>query len=87
MLIIHFARHLAGIHSQRLLYANRTRSDCCMGQWSATLRKDLDLSDPAQSNLIHFTPLRYPGGKAKLAAYIKSLFKDNRLLDGEYVEP
>lgn len=40
-----------------------------------------------QSNLIHFTPLRYPGGKAKLAAYVKSLLKENRLLDGEYVEP
>ena len=40
-----------------------------------------------RSHLIHFTPLRYPGGKAKLAAYIKSLMKQNRLLDGEYVEP
>jgi DNA adenine methylase len=37
--------------------------------------------------LIHFTPLRYPGGKTKLAAYVKSLMKANRLLDGEYVEP
>ncbi len=50
------------------------------------------MSDPAppQSNtrrLIHFTPLRYPGGKGKLAAYIKRLMKENRLLDGEYVEP
>lgn len=42
---------------------------------------------PAQGRLIHFTPLRYPGGKAKLAAYVKSLLKENRLLDGEYVEP
>ncbi len=45
------------------------------------------MSEPGQRNLIHFTPLRYPGGKAKLAAYIKSLLKENRLLDGEYVEP
>jgi DNA adenine methylase len=37
--------------------------------------------------LIHFTPLRYPGGKGKLAAYVKSLLKANGLLDGEYVEP
>lgn len=37
--------------------------------------------------LIHFTPLRYPGGKGKLAAYVKCLMKANRLLDGEYVEP
>jgi len=32
-------------------------------------------------------PLRYPGGKGKLAGYIESLIKGNRLLDGEYVEP
>jgi DNA adenine methylase len=45
------------------------------------------MSEPAQRHLIHFTPLRYPGGKAKLAAYVKSLMTENRLLDGEYVEP
>lgn len=48
------------------------------------------MSDPPQhkpQRLIHFTPLRYPGGKGKLAAYIKRLMKVNRLLDGEYVEP
>jgi DNA adenine methylase len=47
------------------------------------------MSEPAQpaQRLIHFTPLRYPGGKAKLAAYVKRLMETNRLLDGEYVEP
>jgi DNA adenine methylase len=45
------------------------------------------MSESDQRHLIHFTPLRYPGGKAKLAAYVKSLMKANRLLDGEYVEP
>src|SRR6202050_3219744 len=48
------------------------------------------MSDPAQPGprrLIHFTPLRYPGGKARLAEYVKTLLKENRLLDGEYVEP
>jgi DNA adenine methylase len=48
------------------------------------------VSHPAQLSqhrLIHFTPLRYPGGKAKLAPFIKTLLKENRLLDGEYVEP
>lgn len=48
------------------------------------------MSEPPQPKphrLIHFTPLRYPGGKGKLAAYIKALMKENRLLDGEYVEP
>jgi hypothetical protein len=57
-----------------------------MGQCPEIFRNDLAMSDAAQ-NLIHFTPLRYPGGKAKLAAYVKRLMKDNRLLDGEYVEP
>jgi DNA adenine methylase len=37
--------------------------------------------------LNHFTPLRYPGGKGKLAAFVKELMKRNGLLDGEYVEP
>ena len=48
------------------------------------------MTEPALSEphrLIHFTPLRYPGGKAKLAEYVKSLMKANRLIDGEYVEP
>lgn len=47
------------------------------------------MSEPAPQSrrLIHFTPLRYPGGKGKLAAYIKRLMKVNLLLDGEYVEP
>jgi len=48
------------------------------------------LSEPALSTPLrsgHFTPLRYPGGKAKLAAYVKLLLTENRLLDGEYVEP
>ena len=37
--------------------------------------------------LRHFTPLRYPGGKGKLAGFVKALLKSNSLLDGEYVEP
>ena len=45
------------------------------------------MSEPAPQRLIHFTPLRYPGGKAKLAAYVKALMRENALLDGEYVEP
>ncbi len=43
---------------------------------------------PRQSTkLVHFTPLRYPGGKGKLAAFIKQVVTDNDLLDGVYVEP
>jgi DNA adenine methylase len=34
-----------------------------------------------------YTPLRYPGGKGKLATYIKSIFELNHLCDGHYVEP
>src|SRR5258708_19660316 len=37
--------------------------------------------------LNHFTPLRYPGGKGKLAGFIKELMQKNELLDGEYAEP
>jgi DNA adenine methylase len=41
----------------------------------------------APRRLYHFTPLRYPGGKGKLAAYVKQIIIANRLSDGEYVEP
>lgn len=37
--------------------------------------------------LVHFTPLRYPGGKRKLAAYLKEVIAANKLFDGEYIEP
>jgi DNA adenine methylase len=37
--------------------------------------------------LIRFTPLRYPGGKGKLAAFVKRIIETNGLNDGEYVEP
>lgn len=45
------------------------------------------MSVSGQQRLLHFSPLRYPGGKAKLALYVKRLMKENRLFDGEYVEP
>lgn len=34
-----------------------------------------------------FSPLRYPGGKAKVANFVQCLIKENALLDGNYVEP
>ncbi|PTO62226.1 DNA adenine methylase [Vibrio splendidus] len=34
-----------------------------------------------------YTPLRYPGGKGKLAYYLKALIEENGLYDGHYVEP
>lgn len=37
--------------------------------------------------LRYYTPLRYPGGKAKLASYLKEVFTLNDLEDGHYIEP
>lgn len=37
--------------------------------------------------LVHLTPLRYPGGKGKLAGFIKAIVAANDLHDGDYVEP
>lgn len=34
-----------------------------------------------------YSPLRYPGGKGKVSSFIKSIFEENLLLDGYYVEP
>ncbi|MBB6610618.1 DNA adenine methylase [Pontibacter sp. Tf4] len=34
-----------------------------------------------------YSPLRYPGGKGKVADYFKKIFKENLLYDGVYVEP
>jgi DNA adenine methylase len=34
-----------------------------------------------------YSPLRYPGGKGKVADYFKQIFKENYLYDGIYVEP
>lgn len=33
-----------------------------------------------------YSPLRYPGGKRKLANFISLLYRSNRLLDGDYAE-
>ena len=35
----------------------------------------------------HRTPLRYPGGKQRLAPFIREILSRNELLGGEYVEP
>lgn len=37
--------------------------------------------------LVHFTPLRYPGGKGKLSEFVKDIIEENNLVDGEYCEP
>lgn len=33
------------------------------------------------------SPLRYPGGKSKLAPHFKNIIKYNNLVDGRYIEP
>jgi len=35
----------------------------------------------------HRTPLRYPGGKQRLAPFVKELLIENKLVGGHYVEP
>lgn len=35
----------------------------------------------------HFSPLRYPGGKGKLAHFVANVIRENNLHDGVYVEP
>lgn len=36
---------------------------------------------------VYYSPLRYPGGKSRLAPYIASVIERSGLSDGEYVEP
>lgn len=40
-----------------------------------------------QSPSGHFSPLRYPGGKGKLAQFVTDIVRQNGLSDGLYVEP
>lgn len=35
----------------------------------------------------HYSPLRYPGGKGKLARFVADLVRVNSIVDGVYVEP
>jgi DNA adenine methylase len=44
-------------------------------------------SDDQCTAMYFLSPLRYPGGKRKLANFIRLLFYKNALLDGEYAEP
>lgn len=39
------------------------------------------------NDMAFLSPLRYPGGKAKVADFVQCLIKENSLLDGIYVEP
>jgi DNA adenine methylase len=44
-------------------------------------------SEAPRSRRRYNSPLRYPGGKAALADFIKSVFRANDLCDGVYAEP
>ena len=44
-------------------------------------------AEPPRCAVRYNSPFRYPGGKAKLADFIKGVFRVNGLLDGVYVEP
>lgn len=35
----------------------------------------------------HLTPLRYPGGKSKLADFMRLVFEENNLINAHYIEP
>lgn len=37
--------------------------------------------------MIHYSPLRYPGGKGRLSDYFKQIYEANSLCEGVYVEP
>ncbi len=39
------------------------------------------------NRIIFYSPLRYPGGKTKIAPFIKELFYENNLVGMDYVEP
>ena len=44
-------------------------------------------SGPERATIRSVLPLRYPGGKGKLARFVTELVRINRLQDGLYVEP
>jgi DNA adenine methylase len=48
-------------------------------------KRNTDQPGPPR-RLLHYTPLRYPGGKAKLAAFVKAIIEENSLSDSHYVE-
>lgn len=37
--------------------------------------------------MFNYSPLRYPGGKSRIAGFIAQIIKDNHLTGGNYVEP
>jgi DNA adenine methylase len=58
-----------------------------MGPRIASLERNLEVTAAIGRRLVHFSPLRYPGGKAKLAPFVKEVLHLNGLGDGVYAEP
>jgi DNA adenine methylase len=59
-----------------------------MGSCYAGAGRDMEVSRQQPRRAGHrYSPLRYPGGKAKLAGFVKLVLETNSLEDGIYVEP
>ncbi len=50
-------------------------------------RRRSSAANDATATHRHYSPLRYPGGKSKLAPFVALLFERNQLCDGHYAEP
>ena len=58
-----------------------------MSRYSQEFGRRVQAASGQTTQTRYRSPLRYPGGKARLAHYFKALFRANDLLDAEYVEP
>lgn len=62
-----------------------------MGQRDTAFHGDLRGTQVIETRKVspsgHFSPLRYPGGKGKLAQFVAEVIRANGLQDGMYVEP
>ena len=45
------------------------------------------MNEPRLSQTGRHSPLRYPGGKGKIARFVRAIIRANNLSDGRYVEP
>ena len=45
------------------------------------------MHEPCLTQTGRYSPLRYPGGKGKIAKFVRTIIRANNLSDGRYVEP
>lgn len=45
------------------------------------------MHEPSLTQTGRYSPLRYPGGKGKVARFVREIIRANSLSDGQYVEP